>query len=227
MRILAIETVGVHGSIAGLEGQSLLAEHPLDTSRRSAQTLAPGIAHLLAEAKWRPRDVELVAVATGPGSFTGLRVGVTTAKVFAWTVGCPVVGIHTLLAIAARTPIEIAHVAVTLDAQRGELFVADFQRSSASSMRGEATTRLERREDWLARLSRGDWVTGPGLESLADRLPQGVGVVDRTLWSPSAAAVGRLAIDGLAERSLASAIELLPRYYRATAAEEKLAARDQ
>jgi tRNA threonylcarbamoyladenosine biosynthesis protein TsaB len=227
MRILAIETVGVHGSVVAIDGLSLLVERPLDPSRRSAQTLAPGIAQLLADVKWRPSDVELVAVATGPGSFTGLRVGVTTAKVFAWTVGCPAIGVHTLSAIAVRAPLEIARLAVALDAQRGELFVADFERVSANALQGEATTRIERKEDWLASLSRGDWVTGPALGSLADRLPQGVRVVDPALWSPSAAAVGVLALHRRAEHSLASALLLMPRYYRATAAEEKLSARDQ
>ena len=66
----------------------MLAEQPLDPTRRSAQTLAPAIATLLDAVEWRPADVELVAVATGPGSFTGLRIGVTTAKAFAYAAGC-------------------------------------------------------------------------------------------------------------------------------------------
>ena len=74
----------------------------LDPARRSARTLAPGIRHLLADAGWTPRDVALVAVSIGPGSFTGLRLGVMTAKAFAYAVGAPVLGIGTLEVIAAH-----------------------------------------------------------------------------------------------------------------------------
>src|SRR4051812_32591466 len=99
MRIVALETVGAAGSVALLDEERIVAELKLDTARRSAQTLAPGIAELLQQASWRPGDVELVAVASGPGSFTGLRIGITTAKAFAYAVGCQVVGVNSLLVI--------------------------------------------------------------------------------------------------------------------------------
>src|SRR5262245_33492571 len=89
MRILAIETVGSTGSVAALDERGVLAELALDSRRRSAQTLVPGMAALVESVGWRSRDVELVAVASGPGSFTGLRIGVTTAKTFAYAIGCP------------------------------------------------------------------------------------------------------------------------------------------
>ena len=125
MRILAIETVETTGSVALLEDECLVAERPLDPQGRSAQTLAPGIEQLLAEARWRAGDVELVAVATGPGSFTGLRIGVTTAKVFAYAAGCQVIGVSTMSAIASRVPQHVTYFSVILDAHRNELFVAD------------------------------------------------------------------------------------------------------
>ena len=60
------------------------------------------MAAVLSEAGWRPRDVELVAVTIGPGSFTGLRIGVTTAKTFAYAVKCQAMGIDTLEGVAPR-----------------------------------------------------------------------------------------------------------------------------
>ncbi|MEX0712672.1 MAG: tRNA (adenosine(37)-N6)-threonylcarbamoyltransferase complex dimerization subunit type 1 TsaB, partial [Pirellulales bacterium] len=91
MRILALETSGKSGSVAVLRGDVLLAEEPLEPSQRSAQSLAPAMRQLLEAVAWTPRDVQLVAVTLGPGSFTGLRVGVTTAKTFAYAVGAVVV----------------------------------------------------------------------------------------------------------------------------------------
>jgi tRNA threonylcarbamoyladenosine biosynthesis protein TsaB len=90
----------MHGSVALLDGPTLLAEHLLSTDRRSAQTLAPAIVEILKSQQIEPRQIKLVATTTGPGSFTGLRVGVTAAKTFAYAAGAEVIGISTLEAIA-------------------------------------------------------------------------------------------------------------------------------
>src|SRR5215813_11089947 len=114
MRILAIETSGRHGSIATLCGEaealSVVGQTMLNAEQRTAQALAPALRSLLSEAGWRPDSVELVAVAVGPGSFTGLRIGVTTAKTLAYAVGCQAIGVHTLLAIAAQAPTDVNSV---------------------------------------------------------------------------------------------------------------------
>ncbi|HZZ29615.1 MAG TPA: tRNA (adenosine(37)-N6)-threonylcarbamoyltransferase complex dimerization subunit type 1 TsaB, partial [Pirellulales bacterium] len=73
MRILAIETTDLAGSVAVLENDRAVVGIDLDAQLRSAQSLAPGIEELLKTAGWQPGDVRLVAVTTGPGSFTGLR----------------------------------------------------------------------------------------------------------------------------------------------------------
>ena len=221
MRILAIETVGTTGSVAALDDERVLAERGLDPRGRSAQTLVPGIAELLEHVGWRTGELELVAVASGPGSFTGLRIGVTTAKVLAYTIGCPVVGVHTLLAIAARVPRDVCAFAAVLDAQRGELFVADFRRLADGKLVGHLETRIERREAWLTRLSPGDVVSGPGLAKLAETLPRGVVALKDTLELPTASAVGQVALESFRSRESTSAFDLLPVYYRAVAAEEQ------
>ncbi|HBO44409.1 MAG TPA: tRNA (adenosine(37)-N6)-threonylcarbamoyltransferase complex dimerization subunit type 1 TsaB, partial [Planctomycetaceae bacterium] len=87
MRVLAIETTERVGTVALSEGDRLVVQRSLDAGQRSAQSLAPAVVQTLADAGWKPEDVELVAVTVGPGSFTGLRVGVTTAKTFAYGVG--------------------------------------------------------------------------------------------------------------------------------------------
>src|SRR5688572_10548194 len=99
MRIIAIETSGRHGSLAVLSGGAedalLQCEAVLGGDQRTAQSLAPALRDLLAEVKWPPPSIGLVAVVVGPGSFTGLRIGVTTAKAFAYAVGAEIVGVNT------------------------------------------------------------------------------------------------------------------------------------
>ncbi len=104
VRILALETTETIGSVAAASDDKLLAELQLNPQQRSAASLAPALQDLLKMVGWRPGDVQLVAVTIGPGSFTGLRVGVTTAKTFAYAVGAEVLGVDTLQAIANGLP---------------------------------------------------------------------------------------------------------------------------
>ena len=92
-----------------------------------ASSLAPGIAAALEKAGLRPGDVHCVAVTRGPGSFTGLRVGVATAKVFAYAVGADVLGLDTLEVIAAAAPPQVSSLWVAIDAQRGDVVAAPFR----------------------------------------------------------------------------------------------------
>ncbi|MEX2112490.1 MAG: tRNA (adenosine(37)-N6)-threonylcarbamoyltransferase complex dimerization subunit type 1 TsaB [Pirellulales bacterium] len=219
MRILAIETIGLRGSVAALARDRLLAERQLDPEQRSAQSLAPGIAALLHEVGWQPRDIQLVAVATGPGSFTGLRIGVTTAKSFAYAVGCQLIGVHTLAAIAARAGVD--RVWTVLDAERGELFAAEFSRDEDAELIEVTPTHVVAKEAWLAALSPGSVVSGPGLERLLERLPAGVTAVALEQWAPTAATVGSLGWKLHESGQRSDVFGLTPQYFRRTAAEEK------
>lgn len=220
-RVLAIETVGTTGSIALVEHDTLVAEAALDPAVRSAQSLAPGIRQLLDQTSWRPGDVELVAVATGPGSFTGLRIGVTTAKAFAYAAGCQVLGVDTMSAVAWRVPGDVERFSVVVDAQRGELFVADFTRAADGGALGHDTTRVVKAETWIAALEPGRIVTGPALAKWASRLKGDTVPLDAELWAPTASAVGHIAAHDFAAGRRASPFELVPQYVRRAAAEEK------
>ncbi len=221
MRILAIETSDLRGSVALLNNGELLAERTLDAQRRSAQSLAPAIAGLLEEAGWQPQDVQLVAVATGPGSFTGLRIGVTTAKAFAYAAGCQIIGVHTLEAIAARAGANVTRLWAVLNAERGELFAAEFARAAEGTLQEVTPTAIVDNAAWLALLAPGSVVTGPGLERLQDRLPSGVIALEPALWSPTASVVGQLGWQSYEAGQRADVFALVPQYFRRTAAEEK------
>jgi tRNA threonylcarbamoyladenosine biosynthesis protein TsaB len=221
MRILAIETTDLSGSIAALDSGRIVAAVDLNPLTRSAQSLAPAIVELLQTASWQPADVELAAVTTGPGSFTGLRVGVTTAKLFAYTVGAAVIGVNTLDVIAAQSPSDVAYVWSVLDAQRGQVFASQYLRDSSGHWQPQTETLLLDNAQWLALLSAGQAVTGPALIKLSGQVPSGVKILDRSLWSPKATTVGQLAWQHYQSGRRADLFSLLPQYFRLSAAEEK------
>ena len=190
-----------------------------------------------------------MAVSVGPGSFTGLRVGVTAAKVFAYCVGAEVMGISTLETIAAGVPGAnfgaptagftasqeahplqrvgvdeatelVSEVSVVLDAQRGDVVVQSF--APGSARRGTprcGRADFGRRLARPARPRRRGDGAGPGA---AGRLPAagGAGVAPCD-WSPRAAVVGRLAARDYARGRRDDLWKLAPRYFRRSAAEEK------
>lgn len=224
LRILALETSTLDASVAALEGDCVLGQTLLDRQRRTAQVFAPAIDQQLRSVGWRPQDVQLVAVTQGPGSFTGLRVGVTAAKTLAYAVGAEVFAVPTLKVIAWQTPDTVQRICAVLDAQRQQLFSADFQREG-QLLAEVSGTRIVDIAAWLAGLTPGVAVTGPGLARLQERLPGHVAVVDAACWTPRAATVGRVAHLEYQSGRRHDLWTLNPVYYRSSAAEEKYDAR--
>jgi tRNA threonylcarbamoyladenosine biosynthesis protein TsaB len=232
MLVLAFDTSGFSGSVALLDGPRVLESAALDADRRSAQTLAPAIVQLLADCGRKPDEVNLVATTVGPGSFTGLRVGVTTAKMFAYAVGAEVIGVSTLEAMASGTPAdwlkETCDVQAVVDAQRRELFLGRFRNEpGVNELDGlSRLTRLEPdrivpAEEWLSGLAAGTIVTGTGLAKLGDRLPASVLVVPAEMREAQAALIGRLAWRDYQAGRRGDLWKLAPVYLRPSYAEEK------
>ncbi|MCI0361876.1 MAG: tRNA (adenosine(37)-N6)-threonylcarbamoyltransferase complex dimerization subunit type 1 TsaB [Planctomycetaceae bacterium] len=229
MLILGLETSSQAGSVAllgcnlGAECDNVLSQYVLPGGSRSAQTLIPAIGDVLAEAGKRPADVGLVAVTVGPGSFTGLRVGVTVAKTFAYSIGCECLGVDTLEVVAAQVPLNdqsSRDVHVVLDAQRKELFQARFCWAGGELKRLDID-RIVPVDTWLAQLQPGCLVTGSGINRLIDRLPTGVVAVDPACRTPHSATVGRVAWRHYQAGRRDDLWKLAPKYLRPSAAEEK------
>jgi tRNA threonylcarbamoyladenosine biosynthesis protein TsaB len=227
LRILAIETSGAAGSVAALshEGQSsgnLLAELRLSPSQRGAQALAPALVELLRQAGWKPRDVQLVAVSVGPGSFTALRVGVTTAKTFAYAVSAEVLALDTLEVIAAQVDVSANQlIATAIDAQRGDVYAGGFRRLEPYKLERVQPSGIVAADKWIEGLSADTVASGPALEKLAAKLPAAIRVAPQPLWLPSAETVARLAAIKYAAGQRDDVWALVPHYLRASAAEEK------
>ena len=224
MRILALETSTIDGSVAALEDDRVLGQTCLDPQLRTAQSFAPAIAERLQAVDWGPDDVQLIAVTQGPGSFTGLRIGVTAAKTLAYAVGAEVIGVNTLKVIACQTPQDLPQICAVFDAQRQQLFVASFRRRG-DDLEAVSEPEIVDNDVWLAGLPAGIAVTGPGLTRLRARLPTSVTVVDPGNWVPRAATVGRVGYLEYQQGKRDDLWKLNPLYYRKSAAEEKLEAK--
>jgi tRNA threonylcarbamoyladenosine biosynthesis protein TsaB len=222
--LLILETSSRIGQVAVAQGEELRGVRLLDETRRQARDLAPATAALLAEQGWTPRQVQAVIVSRGPGSYTGLRVGIMSAKAFAYATGCAVIAIETFAAIAAQVSEPVISVDVLADAQQDKVYVQPFTRE-AGGWRPLAELAIRPFADWLATRDASASVTGPGLRKWSARLPADVPVVDASLWEPQAASLLRL---GLA-RYLAGVRDdpwtLEPLYLRPSSAEEQWRAR--
>src|SRR5262249_2078610 len=145
----------------------------LDEARRHARDLAPTVAALLEQQRWRPRDVSAVVVSLGPGSYTGLRVGVMSAKTFAYATGCALVGVETFAAIARQAPPDVERVDVLADAQKSNVYVQSFA-CAGGSWRAAGALTVRPFADWLAGRATDAAVSGPGLLKWQSSLPAGV-----------------------------------------------------
>lgn len=229
MRALALETSGRVGSLAAFrieqEIATVVSSQTLPADQRSARSLIPSIRQLLQTCQWRAEELGLICTTTGPGSFTGLRIGSTTAKTLAYATGAKLVGVHTLAALAAAAGATSQRVWSVLDAQRQELFAACFPPGWQSDGDFVPETAVLGCDAWLALLRSGDLVTGPPLEQLANRLPPGVLATGAPLWQPTAEIVAGLGAATFGRGDVIDPLQLVPCYFRPSAAEEKAQSR--
>lgn len=136
MRVLAVETSTLAGGAAIVDDARVVGQYLLDVSVTHSERLLVAIDRLLADAGWEPRDLEGLAVAVGPGSFTGLRVGLSTVKGLALALSLPIAAVPTLDAMAATLPFAALPVCPVLDARKGEVY-ASLYRWDGAAMRRE------------------------------------------------------------------------------------------
>ena len=172
MNILALDTSTPRAAVALATSAGAILTASPDPLPRHGRNLVPTIRDLLRESGLSVRALDLLAVGLGPGSYTGLRIGLTAVKTLAYVAGRPVVGFDSLEAIARNAPPDAPRVAAIADAQRGDLYTADFARESGVLVR-LGPTRVEPADEWLTRLAQAGptLVLGPGLERLRSPLP--------------------------------------------------------
>ena len=137
MKILAFETSAKAASVALLEKGKLLGESYQNTGLTHSQTLMVMAEDMLKACGLTAQDVDAVAVAAGPGSFTGVRIGVAAAKGFAWGGELPCYGVSTLEAMARNLDVWQGYVVPAMDARRSQVYTAVFHADKGNLVRVE------------------------------------------------------------------------------------------
>lgn len=216
MRILAIETATSLGSVALLQDGETIAVISEFVPQRHLEWLAPALRQLLVGAGWTAGQVEGMAVSTGPGSFTSLRIGIATATAWARARGIPAAGVPTLDAVALGTQ-AAGPVCAIVDVRRGEVAAGVYTRDGpVRRVMDEVVGPVER---VVGRLPAGPLtLSGDALvryaEEIARLRPDAV-LAPRAQWYPTAVSVGRLGWERLSRGEHNDLYRLWPTYVRA------------
>lgn len=227
MRILAMDTSSNVATVAVLDNGVIIGEYSCNKGKNHSQRLMPMIQTLLDAVGFKASDMDAFAASIGPGSFTGLRIGVTTVKAMAFAAQKPVVSVYTLDALAYNLPSAKALICPVIDARNSQVFTAVYRFASG---------KLERLTDYL----------GIHIEELSDILDNMVGDViftgdacnmhkaffaeklgDRVSIAPpnaahaKASSVAVIAGELLSEGKLESCYDMVPFYLRKSQAERE------
>lgn len=181
----------------------------------------------------QPRDITVIAVSIGPGSFTGLRIGVTLAKTMAFATGAKLIAVPTLPVIASNAPADAQWVMPILDAKRDQVFAAVYRRGKPIAESTEQKAPLDEMEppqllhlpELLARAPRPVLVLGEGLKYHIQHLSgaeDSVSVAPEELWWPKASTVAHLALQLREAGAYADPFKLTPLYIRKPEAQERM-----
>ena len=231
MKILAIETSAKAASVCLCEDAFLVAQSYQNTGLTHSQTILPMCEQLLKHAGTALSDVDVIACAAGPGSFTGLRIGLATAKGLAWSADKPCCGVSTLEAMAWQAAHVKGEILCAMDARRNQVYNARF------SSDGERLTRLcpDRAialSDLFAELDekKEQFLIGDGAMlcyNYGEEMSRPVRLAPEHLRFQSAWGVARAALECANQGRLSTAQELAANYIRLSQAERERLAREQ
>lgn len=220
---LAIETSARVGSIALFADKQLYRQIELPATERTAASLSVAMDALLCVVRDAGGQLDLISVTDGPGSFTGLRIGVTAAKTLAYAVNCKLTAVDTLAVIGqqcldANPSIEFLQVG--MKAYRGQIFTRTLDRNQPDI----AETTVMEGTAWSHYVERlpHRWGLGGDAAGLKElKISSKIFLVDPQYWHPQAQTVGLLGAIQADEGHFVEPLALMPRYLRPSAAEEK------
>ena len=222
-RALAIETSSRVGSIAAVEDGRVLADEQFEHGLQHAAQIVPIIDRLTRARGWSPRELEELYVSAGPGSFTGLRIGITLAKTLALASGVKLVAVPTVRVLVENAPSDARHVVIVLDAKRDQIFTARFERVGEAWVEREPA-QLSSVHEMLARSPRPVHLLGEGIpyhQKFLENLPSDVVVTPMESWRPHASVVAKLGDEMARRGQFVDADRFTPIYIRKPEAEEK------
>lgn len=226
MLILAFETSAKAGSAALMDENKLLGESYQNTGLTHSQTLLTMAEDLLKSCGYTPKDVTAVAAAAGPGSFTGVRIGVAAAKGFAWGGEIPCYGVSTLEAMAKQMGIWQGYVCPVMDARRSQVYNALFhvEKGNITRICEDRAIALSDLETDIKKLEEPVFLVGDGsvlcYNTLSERVPNLVCPPEHRI-DQRAGGVALVARELIQQGESGSAAALAPNYLRLSQAERE------
>jgi tRNA threonylcarbamoyladenosine biosynthesis protein TsaB len=222
MYILGIETSTKTGSVAIASEDGVIAQYSLNIEVTHSERLMSTVDRVLTDTGFQIADMDGYAVAIGPGSFTGLRIGLAAVKGLALVTGKPVAAVPTLKALAWNLPYAAYPVCPMLDARKNEVYAATYRFEGSALVYGmaEAVISLSRLSE---RISEKTIFTGEASHLFRKNIRELLG--DRALFAPisailpSAAAVAEIGLDMIKSGKLCDPDSLTPMYIRRPEAE--------
>ena len=232
MLILAFETSAKAVSVALLEGDKLLSESYQNTGMTHSQTLMVMAEDMLKQCGKTAKDVDALAVAEGPGSFTGVRIGVAAAKGFAWGREIPCYGVSTLEAMAQSLGIYDGYICPVMDARRSQVYNALFEadRGEITRIREDRAISLDDLAEDVKKLEKSVFLVGDGsilcYNTLLERVPSLVLPPEHRMHQ-RAVGVGIIVARQIRAGISGDAAALTPNYLRLSQAERERMEREQ
>lgn len=221
-RALAIETSGRMGSVALADDSGVVEELRFPHGLRHAAEMIPMIDRLCRGRGWGAGDIEEIYVSAGPGSFTGLRIGITLAKTLAFTTGAKIVAVPSARVLVENAPAEAQHVVIVLDAKREQIFTARFERVGGAWQEREPAA-VDALTAVLGRSPRPVHLIGEGIPFHQAYIPSDgeVVVTPAESWTARASVVAQLGRELAAAGQFTDPYTLTPIYIRLPEAQEK------
>jgi tRNA threonylcarbamoyl adenosine modification protein YeaZ len=216
---LAINTSTFQFGLALLEKDgTVLAEMLRVPQARRFGGFMPSLRTLINDSGHSLRDLKAVIVATGPGSFTGLRVGLSTAKGLCQGLGVPIIGISSLEAIASQIPFTTFPIISIIDSRKGEIFLAQFSRKQGNGLLRLTEDKCIRLDELPSQFAEPSILIGNDFEGQAHALEEffekEVRLAPANLWNLKASAVGFLGINRFNDGDVDDPFDLKPQYHR-------------
>ncbi|MBD3296066.1 MAG: tRNA (adenosine(37)-N6)-threonylcarbamoyltransferase complex dimerization subunit type 1 TsaB [Candidatus Omnitrophica bacterium] len=196
MKILAFDTSTKYLSIALADDKGIAAEFHEDVGIRHSEMLVPEISTLLSKTGWSVRDIDLLCPGLGPGSFTGLRIGVVTCKGIAAVTRCPVKGVVSFDAMLSKVPETAQRVCPLIDARKGKVYAGLYEKRENEYVR-QALPALLEVDDLAGRIEKRTLCFGDGISRYSGKLKKIPNIVidDGIDWYPRASEIALIGRD--------------------------------